>query len=167
MREYSDEVAQEIEDKVSSWADEFQKSEEYLGLSAGERRQSRFVTGVFADLMYGYHLERPEDWSTGSLWDCCLILLPEKVLAGPEFYEAVEPVLTAFFAFLGREGHIKNPKELTNELKGIAGRMVEKSRKSENWGMAKTLFAQALEDGVDLEDDEEMQDFFDKLNEEM
>lgn len=78
-------------------------------------------------------------------------------MAAPEFYEAVEPALTAFFAFLGREGHVKNPKELTNDLKGIASRMVEQARRSENWGMAKTPFAQALEDGVDLEDDEEMQ----------
>lgn len=167
MEDYSDEIAQEIGDKISAWTDEFEKSEEYLGLSADEREQSAFITGAFADLMYGYYLETPEEWSTDSLQECRLALLPRKVMAGPEFYEAVEPVLTAFFAFLQKKGYIKNAADLTKRLKRVAGRMVKSADSPGNWGWAKALFTQAIEDGVDLTDEDEMQKYIDRFNEQV
>ncbi len=167
MKDYSDETAQEVEDKISAWIDEFERSEEYSGLSADEQEESAFVIGVFADLMYGYYLETPEEWSTDSLRACCLTLLPRKVLAGPEFYQAVEPVLTAFFAFLQRKAYIKNSAELTKRLKKIADRIVKQADMSENWGWAKAILTQALEDGVDLADKHAMQKYIDKLNEQL
>jgi len=149
MKDYSDGAAQDIKNRVSAWMDEFEESQEYLSLSADQKEESSFAIGVFADLMYGYHLETPEEWSEGALRDCCLALLPRKVLAGPEFYGAVEPVLTTFFAFLQRTGRINNAAELTNELKQVAGTMIEDAEDPESWGWAEALLGQAVEDGVD------------------
>ncbi len=167
MKDYSDEIAQETSDRTSAWMDEFKKSREYLSLSADQQEQSAFVVGVFAELMYGYHLETPEEWSEGALYDCCVLLFPEKVSAGPEFYEAVEPVLTAFFAFLQRKGYIKNAAELTERLTQVAGRMIENAKSPENWGLAKTLFCQAVEDvedGVDIIDEGAIFQIFQRFN---
>ncbi len=165
MKDYSDGAAQDIKDRVSAWMDEFEESQEYLSLSADQKEESSFAIGVFADLMYGYHLETPEEWSEGALRDCCLALLPRKVLAGPEFYGAVEPVLTTFFAFLQRTGRINNAAELTNELKQVAGTMIEDAEDPESWGWAEALLGQAVEDGVDVANEEKMYEYLQVLTE--
>ena len=165
MKDYSDGAAQDIKDRVSAWMDEFEESQEYLSLSADQKEESSFAIGVFADLMYGYHLETPEEWSEGALRDCCLALLPRKVLAGPEFYGAVEPVLTTFFAFLQRTGRISNAAELTNELKQVAGTMIEDAEDPESWGWAEALLGQAVEDGVDVANEEKMYEYLQVLTE--
>lgn len=165
MKDYSDGAAQDIKDRVSAWMDEFEESQEYLSLSADQKEESSFAIGVFADLMYGYHLETPEEWSEGALRDCCLALLPRKVLAGPEFYGAVEPVLTSFFAFLQRTGRINNAAELTNELKQVAGTMIEDAEDPESWGWAEALLGQAVEDGVDVANEEKMYEYLQVLTE--
>ena len=165
MKDYSDKVADDTRNRVSAWTDEFEASQEYSGLSAEQKEESSFAIGVFADLMYGYHLETPEEWSEGALRDCCLALLPRKVLAGPELYGAVEPVLTAFFAFLRRTGRINNAAELTSELKEVAGTMIEDAEDPESWGWAKALFTQAVEDGIDVADEGAIQKYLQELNE--
>ncbi len=165
MKDYSDGAVQDIKDRVSAWMDEFEESQEYLSLSADQKEESSFAIGVFADLMYGYHLETPEEWSEGALRDCCLALLPRKVLAGPEFYGAVEPVLTSFFAFLQRTGRINNAAELTNELKQVAGTMIEDAEDPESWGWAEALLGQAVEDGVDVANEEKMYEYLQVLTE--
>lgn len=165
MKDYSDGAVQDIKDRVSAWMDEFGESQEYLSLSADQKEESSFAIGVFADLMYGYHLETPEEWSEGALRDCCLALLPRKVLAGPEFYGAVEPVLTTFFAFLQRTGRISNAAELTNELKQVAGTMIEDAEDPESWGWAEALLGQAVEDGVDVANEEKMYEYLQVLTE--
>jgi hypothetical protein len=165
MKDYSDGAVQDIKDRVSAWMDEFEESQEYLSLSADQKEESSFAIGVFADLMYGYHLETPEEWSEGALRDCCLALLPRKVLAGPEFYGAVEPVLTTFFAFLQRTGRINNAAELTNELKQVAGTMIEDAEDPESWGWAEALLGQAVEDGVDVANEEKMYEYLQVLTE--
>lgn len=165
MESYSDETAQEIEDRVSAWIDEFEKSQEYLGLSSDQQEESSFAIGVFANLMYGYYLETPGEWSANALDTCCVSLLPRKVLAGPEFYAAVEPVFSAFFAFLQRKGYISNAAELTKRLKKVAGRMIKAAERPDSWGLAKTFLARAIEDGVDVSDEEEIQKYVDKTNE--
>ena len=165
MKDYSDKVADDTRNRVSAWTDEFEASQEYSGLSAEQKEESSFAIGVFADLMYGYHLETPEEWSEGALRDCCLALLPRKVLAGPEFYGAVEPVLTTFFAFLQRTGRINNAAELTNELKQVAGTMIEDAEDPESWGWAEALLGQAVEDGVDVANEEKMYEYLQVLTE--
>lgn len=165
MKDYSDGAVQDIKDRVSAWMDEFEESQEYLSLSADQKEESSFAIGVFADLMYGYHLETPEEWSGGALRDCCLALLPRKVLAGPEFYGAVEPVLTTFFAFLQRTGRINNAAELTNELKQVAGTMIEDAEDPESWGWAEALLGQVVEDGVDVANEEKMYEYLQVLTE--
>lgn len=57
--------------------------------------------------------------------------------------------------------------QLPSCVYGAKLQMVKQAGGSENWGWAKALFAQALEDGVDVTDEEEMQDFVDRLNEEI
>lgn len=165
MEKYSDTVLQEIKDRVSTWVDEFEESTEYSGLSAAEREESGFIIDVFAELMYNYFLETPEKWSAGALAECCLDLFPRKVLSGPEFYEAVEPVLTAFFAFLQRNGRITNAAELTRRLRKVAGDMIRRANQPDNWGLAKTVFVGALRDGVDLSDETALARYVEKWNE--
>ena len=158
-------MLQETQDRVSAWIDEFEKSAEYSGLSATEQEESGFIISVFAELMYNYSLETPEKWSAAALAECCLDLFPRKVLSGPEFYAAVEPVLTAFFAFLQRNGRITNAAELTRRLREVAGDMIRRANQPENWGLAKAVFVGALRDGVDLSDGAALARYVEKWNE--
>lgn len=127
MGPYFDPVLTRIKKMVSLWTDGFEESPEYARLSSAQKAESRPVIDIFAELMYAYYLEVPEKWSVSGLEECCLDLFPSKLAAEPEFYEAVEPVLTAFFAYIHRKGYISNAAELTSRLKKVAGDMIERA----------------------------------------
>ncbi len=165
MAEYSEAVLKKLKTRVSAWSNEFEGSPEYAGLSLAQREDSWFIVEVFCKLMYSYFLQEPETWTASALEECCLDVLPRRVTAEIELYEAVEPVLTAFFAFLHRKGHIANSAELTSRLKEVAGDMVRRAGRPENWGIAKAFMMQALQDGVDIGDDAALDRYVEEYNE--
>lgn len=150
MKEFSDEKQQEIKEQISEWNGDFERSEFYTGLTDAQREESNFIIEVFAELMYGYYLLEPSKWTASALEECCLDLLPRKVSAGNEFYDAVEPVLTAYFSFLQEKGVLNNASTLIRRLKKVSVPMREAADSPTSWGIAKQLFMEAKEQGVDL-----------------
>lgn len=167
MENYSDAVLERVKGKVSAWAGEFEKSPEYASLSSAQKKESRAIVDIFAELMYNYYLEEPESWTVIGLRGCCLDLFPRKLAVEPEFYEAVEPVLTAFFAYLQRKGYISNAAELTPQLKRVAGEMIRRANRPSNWELAKSFIMRAIRSGVDLTNEVAFNRYVEKHNEQI
>lgn len=152
MKEYSDSKKDEIQNLVRVWAEEFKGDKRYQALTDSQKQESGFIIDVFADLIYGYFLQEPSEWTAAALEECCLDLLPRKVSAGPEFYKSLEPVLTGFFGFLEDKGYITGAQRLISCLKKVSGAMIELADNPDNWGPAKQLLMGATKAGVNLED---------------
>jgi hypothetical protein len=148
MKEYSDEMLRKVEKEIRQLHRKFTKDGLYQALTPEQREESGFITEVFAETMYSYHLQKPGEWRAAALEEICLDVLPRKVSAGDEFYENVEPVLTSFFAFLQQQGVIDNAKTLSNKLKKVAPAMINLADNPANWGMAKSMLMEGIKSGA-------------------
>lgn len=110
-------------------------------------------------MMYSYYLQEPKKWTGQALEECCIDLFPRKISAGKEFYEAVEPVLTAFFKFLQHEGLISNSKPLISKLKTVAPQMIDIANNPHNCGPAKQMMMGAVKAGIDPTDQQALNQY--------
>ena len=148
MKEYSDEMLRKIEKEVRELHLKFTQDELSQALTSEQREESGFITEVFAELMYSYHLQGPREWRVTALEEICLDVMPRKVSAGDEFYANVQPVLTAFFDFLQQQGVISNAGTLSNKLKKVAPAMVKLAANPADWGMAKAMLMEGIKSGA-------------------
>jgi hypothetical protein len=74
-------------------------------------------------------------------------------LAEKDFFEAVAPVLDAFFRFLDREGLVKNGRALAQTALEVRARVVRAAQNPDNLGLAKTFAMSAINAGVDIHDE--------------
>ncbi|MGQ5711470.1 SEC-C metal-binding domain-containing protein [Desulforudis sp. DRI-14] len=164
MKEYSDSQKNEIRNRVLAWAEEFEKDQRYKSLTEAQKEESWFIIELFADLMYGYFLQEPSEWTATALEECCLDLLPRKVSADVDFYRNVEPVLTGFFGFLQSRDYISDASRLISRLKKVSNEMIERADNLAYWGPAKQLVMGAMKAGVNLEDAKEFNRYVQMLN---
>jgi len=148
MKEYSDAMSEKIKTDIQTLHRKFMNDDLSKGLTEEQRDESGFITDVFAEAMYNYYLQTPGEWKNSALEEVCLDVMPRKVSAGAEFFSNVQPVLTAFFAFLQQHGIITNGTTLANKLKKVAPVMVKVAADSANWGTAKQLFMEGIESGL-------------------
>lgn len=157
--EYSDQELDEILDKVHKWGMAFSRSKYFEELSEEQKRESAAVVMFFGEFMYSYLGLRPEEWDEPGIDDCCLGILPGKVTAEETFFKAVAPVLSAFFAFLAKRRLLKNATRLAKKVARIDKQIVREASDPTNWGMAKSFAMAALEAGVDVTNEEELNEF--------
>ena len=148
MKEYSDEKLHEIKETMELLHEKFTDDESYKALSEMEQDESNFIVGTFSEMMYNYHLQEPGEWKSSALEEVCVDIMPRKVSAGNEFFSSVEPVLTAFFAYLQKIRKISNAETLTNKLKKVAPLMLQQSDNPDSWGPAKAFFMEGLKSGM-------------------
>jgi len=159
VEEYSDEELEEICDRVHEWGVEFSKSRYYERLTEEQKRESEFVVISFAEYMYSYHGLTPEEWDEVGIEECCLYTLPRKISADEPYYRSIAPVLAAFFAFLGGKELLKNTQQLIRRVEKIDKQIIKNARDPRNWGMAKSFVMAAKDAGVDIANEEEMEEF--------
>lgn len=159
MDEYSDEKYDEILKLCHDWIIEFLNSDFCKGLTQEELIHSAFIIESFIDYMYGYFLLTPEECDENTVEEICLGLFPRKVTAELSCFKAVGPVLTNFFAFLNHKGVINNALILSMKLREIQDKIVKAASNHDNWGMAKIMMMDAIETGVDVENENELNKF--------
>ncbi|MFQ5887636.1 MAG: SEC-C metal-binding domain-containing protein [Candidatus Hydrothermarchaeales archaeon] len=164
VEEYSDEELEEILDRVHEWGFEFSKSRYFDDLSEEQKQESEFILMCFAEFMYSYHGLSPEEWDEEGLEECCLESLPRKITAGESFYCSVSPVLSAFFTFAGDRGLLGNSLNLARRVREIGKEIIENATDPGNWGMAKSIVMSAIDAGVDIEDEEELDRYITSYN---
>ena len=164
MEDYSSEVMQNIQTQVEAWCDAFAEASLFKNLAENVQEEARFITSVFSEYMYNYHLETPDKWSSPSLTETICDLFPRKISADRNMFKAVEPVLSAFFQYLNDMGHISNSSALIKSLKKSVPVMLKQSNDSTNWGPAKQFVMNAMQSGVDLQDEQALRKFTDSFN---
>ncbi|RLF69731.1 MAG: hypothetical protein DRN40_06200 [Thermoplasmata archaeon] len=164
VEEDSNEKLQEILDRVYRWGVEFSKSEYFEELTEEEKEESEFVIMTFTEYMYTHHGLSPEEWDEEGVKECCLYTLPGKIAEGESYFKSVVPVLSAFFAFLGKKDLLRNAIRLILTVKEIDKQIVRNARDPKNWGIAKSFVMAAKAAGVDITDEEEMRKFIEIYN---
>src|SRR5260370_16961911 len=152
----------ELEDILATtdeWYEAFAKSPEFAALSESQQRKTGAVVEFFAQYCYNYLGLSPEEWDPGGVRECCTEVLPRKVSAEPDFFDAIGPVLSAFFNFLeDRKLHPKG-RALAKAAAGVSKDIAAKARDSSKWGPAKHFVMAALDAGVDIQDEKALRPF--------
>lgn len=161
--EFSEKRLEEVLDQAWEWGVEFSKSEYFEELTDEQKRHSEFITQSFAEFMYSYYGLQPEEWGErtidGGLEECCTWVFPKRITADQSCFESIAPVLSAFFSFAGEKGLLNNASELVERVQDIEREIVENASNPKNWGLAKSFLMIAKEAGVDIEDEQELNDF--------
>jgi hypothetical protein len=162
-----DDVERELEPclgKVDGWMEEFERSPHFERLSGMEQDESRAVIRFFTEYSCSYLGVTPETWDRRSVVEGCVSILPRKVTAEIGYFQAVAPVLSAFFSFLAEKGCLPNGRALAETVAGLGDRIVAAAEDPRNWGMAKSLGMKALAEGVDLTNPRALDAFMVKTN---
>lgn len=154
MTEYSDDMAEQNMNRIEMLSNQFVETQHFLNLSELQQDEAEFILMTFTDYMYSYHGEIIGEWTLSEVKECCCETLSRKVSADESYYNAISPVLIAFFNFLEEEKIIKKSAEFTKLLTNIAHKIVASSENPENWGMAKSFFAMGKKSGLDMQTEE-------------
>ncbi|PIQ27562.1 hypothetical protein COW36_16495 [bacterium (Candidatus Blackallbacteria) CG17_big_fil_post_rev_8_21_14_2_50_48_46] len=137
---------------VAVWKNAFLKSPEYFNLSEDAQDESGPVILGFGEYMFSYRSLSPAEWAPDAAQECCLEDFPAHMIAEPNFFESVSPVLVAFFEFLGRERQYLQAKDLSERVSGLKDEITRLSEDPARWSKEKLLIMQATLDGHDLND---------------
>ncbi len=157
--EYADREMEAIHQKVGGWFDDFVKSPQYASLAENQKANAPDIVRCFAEYSFQYNGMEPEEWNSGGLTDCCVEVLPGKMSAEPAFFQAVAPVLSAFFNFLAEARLLSNARALAKTVAELDEEIVAASQDDRHWGPAKAFAMAAQKAGVDVYDQKAMHEF--------
>lgn len=107
-------------------------------------------------------------WTTADVGEFLLDWCPRKLSASAEDSATIPASLAAFMAFLDADALLSTGsspvRDLIDEAIGLADGFVDAMGDPSNFGMAKSLFASAAADGIDLEDPDQLQAFMEEFN---
>jgi hypothetical protein len=155
---------QAIHKQVGGWFDAFVGSPEYQRLTEIQKDKAPGIIRFFAEYSFRYIGAAPEQWNRGVLTECCVEILPRKMSAELPFFEAVAPVLSAFFDFLAGKGLLSKARELSAAVAELDAEIVAASQNERNWGPAKAFIMAAEKAGVDTCDRGAMDRFLIEYN---
>jgi len=159
-----DEQLEKVMERVYGWGLEFSKSPHYEKLTETQKDMSQAVVMGFADFMHSFLMSPPERWTIGAMEACCLQVLPGKIIAEPDYFEAVSPVLGAFFDHLAHEKKLPQAAELSRHVRELHDDIVRSAADPNSWGPSKTIATAAMETGVDPTDEKQFESFIEEYN---
>ena len=162
--EYSEKHLSAILATVDAWSEAFAKSPEFARLSDSQRREAGAITELFAKYTYEYLALSPCEWDCAAVEECCTEILPRKVSAETSFFEAIAPVLSAFFTFLQNQSLLGNGRALAEAVEDLGDEIVTNAEERGNWGPAKHFVMAANEAGVDIQDRGALEAFMLRFN---
>ena len=158
---YSEKKLGKLMKRTEHVIDSFINSIESRHLSNIQIDQAYGVIYNVTEYMYMYFLQKPEEWEPSALEYICLDVLPRKIVTEQEYYEAIVPVLMAYLSFLKNKGIIMDTyaEQLRMCIYQMSNLIVELALNPANWSFMKTTFMEAMETGLDMEDEEKVQSF--------
>ena len=154
-----DDKLEDIVRVCDDWLVEFLNSDYAKLLTAEQMWESTYMIPSFVESMYKYYSLIPADWSEEALENYCLYILPAKASADESFFKAITPILFKFFAFLDDKNVIQNALELMLKLRDIKDEIVENGANPKFWEEGKSIATEALQNGVNLNDNSELDAF--------
>jgi hypothetical protein len=113
-----------IHKQVGGWFEGFVGTPPYQALSVVQKDKAPGIVRFFAEHSFRYVGAAPEEWNPAVLRECCLEIMPRKMSAEQAFFQAVAPVLSAFFRFLGERSLLRNARELASTVAELDGEIV-------------------------------------------
>jgi len=144
---------------IDTWINEFSASTSFTSLNKFQKENAVFVVEIFDQFMTNYEGLSPSEWTPSSLKMVCLDLLPRKLSADTATFENFGDILISFFAFLRDKKYINNAPKLIQTTEKIKDQIAIKANDPSNWGMAKSMMMPAVESGLDLDNQEELDKF--------
>ena len=163
----SDAELNDILATVQQWQEAFAESREFAGLTEAMQRESGAIIEFFAQYSHTHLGLAPKQWNAASVKECCTEILPQKVSAKSDFFEAVSPVLSAFFGHLGTQSILPNGSALAKAAAKADRAIVANAKDRGAWGFAKNLVMNALEADVDIEDPTAFEAFVARFNQQL
>lgn len=154
----SEDFKKDLEKQTEELTSLFLKSNYSNKFTPSQREDGKYIILRFTDYLYDYFLLGIQTWNADALEEVCLELFPRKISAHVGWFKAVYPVLTEYFNFLREKGMLKEAQtiELQMRLYEISDLIVEHATDPNNWGMAKAIMMDAVESGIDMDDEEQM-----------
>lgn len=149
---------------VDEWYQCFAQSPAFARLSDSHQRKAGAITDFFAQYTYDYLGLPPREWDCEAVAECCAEILPRKVSAEPAFFEAIAPVLSAFFKFLAEQALVPNGRAFAHTVESLRDNILANSQDSSSWGPAKRFVMAAYDAGVDIENSAALQAFMAQFN---
>ncbi|KGE87058.1 MAG: hypothetical protein ACE362_10275 [Phaeodactylibacter xiamenensis] len=143
--------------KQEAWKTAFRESPFFEPIAEFETSNVSMAVDSFLNYLYNYECVLPEEWAPEHVRAVCLEWAPGKVTARPEEFRPYGKVVIAFLRFLGDAGHIKNAAELIETVEEIKDRIPVEAAKESNWGPAKAMMMEAMQQGVDLSSKESIE----------
>jgi len=167
---YSNVKCAQILSDVEVWAQDCRSQAGFKVLSRDARKNFCNVASFFADMMYGYHFQSPEQWSDDALYNVLTEVYPYNLLVQASYYEIVEPVLAVFIKYLQVRGVISSDRAqvLGNKLRVAAPEMLCRFEKFSNSSSSVKQQREAVFDQLEIDSDNvssEVREISDNLGE--
>lgn len=153
-----------ILEMTGAWYGAFAKSPGFSNLSDSHQQEAGAITEFFASHTYEHLDLRPREWNRRAVVKCCTDILPRKVSAKSSFFEAIAPVLSAFFRFLHEQSLLSNGHALADVVEKLGEKIVANSKDRSTWGPAKGFVMAAQDAGVDIQDQAALEAFMMQCN---
>lgn len=150
---------QMFEELKKAWIEAFMSSTYFQAFNELQKEDVHFATDSFMHYSYSYKGVHPKDWSPTNVRSVCLEIIPRKITTDQAFFENFGEILIDFFKFLGSENHITNAGILIRTVENIKDQIPIEASNPNNWGMAKSLMMSAQEQGIDINNEEDINRF--------
>ena len=155
---------QAIHKRVGEWFEAFVASPEYQRLTDVQKDEASGVVQFFTEYSFNHLGAAPERWNRKVVVECCTEILPVKVTAELPFFQAVAPVLSAFFDFLAVKGQLSRARELSQAVAKLSDEIAAASQNERKWGPAKAFLMAAQKAGVDPGDQQALDRYMVEFN---
>ena len=150
---------QAIHRQVGEWFDAFVGSPQYQQLAPVQQDKAPGIVRFFTEYSFRHLGAAPAQWNDSVLAECCVEIMPRKVSAELPFFQAVAPVLSAFFDFLAGKGLLSQARSLATAVAKLDDEIVAASEDQRNWGPAKAFIMAAEKAGVNACDQQALRGF--------
>ncbi len=152
------------EQMQEKWFGMFAETPFFEQLTDHQKENADFAIEVFTHYYFNYMDKGLMECTPYDAEEMCTDILARKVSAERDFYEALGPIIGAFFEFLSAEGYFepKDAREIKEHLLSIENKIIEASEDPSNWGMAKSFMMQGQSEGYDMSSQEDLDAFMRK-----
>ncbi len=164
FEEDPEKVLENITKSTENLINKYVETNHFKDLSDVQKDEAEFIIESFSEMMYSYHDLKLHEWDAQTAEECCKYTLVRKISGEYTFYESLVPVLASYFRFLQDQNVINNAEMMSKRLIKIEPSILKKSKDPSNWGLAKGFVMSAKMDGVDILDEEQMNQYIMRKN---
>ncbi|MEN0046845.1 MAG: hypothetical protein AAF806_07305 [Bacteroidota bacterium] len=139
---------------------DFSESPFFETLTEAEKEDAGFAVDCLQSYLFNYEGLTLTDATVEDIATVCLGWIPKKVTSELAFFKNLSPILVQFFKYLGTtNAYPIDTEKVVNTLEEIADEIVERAANPRNWGMAKSMMMGAVEQGLDLSDQQALDQY--------